>query len=303
MRLVKSSLGLISLQILILCMCSCAGFEYKEDDPSIDTRIGEVFVSDGIEEERPIDEPFKEKATKLRSQKEEVKPEQRSEAVATEAAQKRFQIALIVLGNKTYGGGDYAAGAHVNYSTDIAPGIKLAGEFFFNDTSSVYTQFLLMSTPLSGTFTNFTVDQESSTTKSWDLGYRYTFGKYLSVRGFLGMRQDYILRVISSTRGSYDQFWHGILGLGADYSFYKRGKFSLDGGTDLVTSFGTTTSTHQTKTGFLFGTELRPTFEYSYPFFALLRFEYFTLNDNLLDGHSGKAILFGLGCKFRFKPE
>jgi len=295
----------------MILVSSCAGFKYKkEDDASIDTRVGEVFVEDeeGDKSLQQVEEVEPEKKIKVVKAKRtepviEVVDEYFPAVPETTQTNKRLEITIAAFGNKTYGGGNYAAGAHVNYSTNIAPGVKLAGEFFFNDKSSIYTQFLLMSTPLSGTFTNFTVDQDSSSTKYLDVGYRYTFGEYFSLRGFLGVRQDYIFHVISSTRGSYEQFWHGFLGLGGDYRFYKTGKFSLDGGTDLVASLGAKTSTHSTETGFLFGTELRPTFEYSYPFFALLRFEYFKLNDNLLTGHSGKLILFGLGCKFKFRPE
>lgn len=307
MRFFKYRSSMFIMQFLVICTFSCAGIEYKEDDAAIDTRIGEVFVGDeeGAKSLQALESEEKAKAqeTKRTEAVVEVIDEYFPAVPETLQTKRRFELTLGVLGNKTYGGGDYAAGAHVNYSTSLGPGIKLAGEYFFNDKSSIYTQFLLMSTPLDGTFTNFTVTQDSSTTKYWDLGYRYTFGKYFSLRGFIGIRQDYIFHVISSTRGSFEQFWHGLLGVGGDYSFYKRGKFSLDGGTDLVTSLGTTTSTHQTKTGFLFGTELRPTFEYSYPFFALLRFEYFRLNDNLLTSHNGKVILFGLGCKFKFRPE
>jgi hypothetical protein len=215
---------------------------------------------------------------------------------------KLFDLTFGIFGNKMYSGGDYMPGGHANYSTDFYPGFNLAGEFYINNVSSVYSRLVVSGTPLSGTFNNFTATQNSEVLYYWDLGYRYTFNDHFSLKGFFGLRQDYIFYVINTTSGALQKYWHGVIGTGCDYSFFKSGKFSLDGGTDFSIFLSTSTSMFQSKTGALLGTEIRPTFEYSYPFFAFFRFEYFKLNNSLFMNQSGKSLLVGVGWTFRVKP-
>jgi len=174
-------------------------------------------------------------------------------------------------------------------------GLMVGAEYNFTPYWSAFTDYYFAGSGFNDTQLGISLIQTDKTSSRWDVGAKYTFNKYVSLKGYIGLKQDYTLYITTLPFAKAEQFWHGLFGSAVGYHIWENDWVGTDGSTGLELYFPSTLSAFKARTGYALNTDVRFTFKCFPELFTFFRYEYFSVNPSNFTDQGGHYFLFGFG--------